>query len=158
MATVVTEPADLKAVNEDSEKMSAEGIAAVQAKDELAAVRALLDGVDALPGAFDAYPPAPRSVALQNARTLPLELAAPPPPPTTCAELGSIKAPTPVVRGAQTRPFFRIIADTASHCIPGSRLIVVPNTRHLCRRRSPPRSTGRFWTSWRKTKDDVSSE
>ena len=32
MATVVTEPADLKAVNEDSEKMSAEGIAAVQAK------------------------------------------------------------------------------------------------------------------------------
>jgi hypothetical protein len=36
-----------------------------------------------------------------------------------------------VVRGALTAPFFRIIADTASHCIPGSRLIVVPNTRHL---------------------------
>jgi hypothetical protein len=36
-----------------------------------------------------------------------------------------------VVREALTAPFFRIIADTASHCIPGSRLIVVPNTRHL---------------------------
>ena len=131
MATFVTEPADLKAVNEDGEKMVAGGIAAVRAKDEVAAVRALLDGVDALPGTFDAYPRAPRSVALENARTLPLEFAAPPPPPITCAELGAIKAPTAVVRGALTRPFFRIIADTASHCIPGSRLIVVPNTRHL---------------------------
>ena len=131
IATFVTEPADLKAVNEDGEKMSAGSNVATGAKDQVAAVRALLDSVDALPGTFDAYPPAPRSVALENARTLPLEIVAPPASPITCAQLGSIKAPTAVVRGALTRPLFRIVADTASHCIPGSRLIVVPNTRHL---------------------------
>ena len=62
---------------------------------------------------------------------LPLDLAAPPPPSITCAQLGAIKAPTAVVRGELTPPFFRIIADTANRCIPGSLLIVVPNTRHL---------------------------
>jgi pimeloyl-ACP methyl ester carboxylesterase len=40
VATFVTEPADLKAVNEEGEKMFAGGIAAVRAKDEIAAVRA----------------------------------------------------------------------------------------------------------------------
>ena len=131
MATFVTDPTDLKAVTEGGNKMFAGGIAALRAKDEVGAVRALLDGVDALPGTFDAYPRGPKGVALENARTLPLDLAAPPPPSITCAQLGAIKAPTAVVRGELTPPFFRIPADTANRCIPGSRLIVVPNTRHL---------------------------
>jgi pimeloyl-ACP methyl ester carboxylesterase len=38
--------------------------------------------------------------------------------------------PVAVVKGELTRPFFRIAADTASRCIPGSRLIVIPNGRH----------------------------
>ena len=131
MATFVSDPTDLKAVTEDGNKMFAGGIAAVQAKDEAGAVREFLDGVDALPGTFDAYPPGPKGVALENARTVPLDLAAPPPPSITCAQLGAIKAPTAVVRGELTPPFFRIPADTANRCIPGSLLIVVPNTRHL---------------------------
>ena len=131
MATFVSDPTDLKAVNDGRNKMVADGIAAVQAKDEAGAVRALVDGVDALPGSFDTYPPGPKGVALENARTLPLYFAAPPPPSITCAQLGAIKAPTAVVRGELTPPFFRIIADTANRCIPGSLLIVVPNTRHL---------------------------
>lgn len=131
VATFVSELTDLKAVNEDGERMWAGVLAAVRAKDEVGAVRAVLDGVDGLPGTFDAYPRAPRSVALENARTLPLESAAPPPPPIRCATLGALKVPTAVVRGALTRPFFRIIGDAAAHCIPGSRLIVVPNARHL---------------------------
>jgi hypothetical protein len=126
MTTFVTDPADLKAASEDAEKM----LAAVPAKDEVAAVRALLDGVDARPGTFDAYLSVPRKAALENARTLPLEMAARPSPSITCADLDAIKAPPAVVRGALT-PFFRITADTGSDCIPGSRLIVVPNTRHL---------------------------
>lgn len=131
METYVTDPRDLKAIAEDADKMFAGGIAAVQAKDEAGAVRALLDGVDALPGTFDAYPRGPKGVALENARTLPLLFAAPPPPSITCSHLGAIKAPTAVVRGEFTPPFFRIPADTAHRCIPGSLLIVVPNTRHL---------------------------
>lgn len=131
MATFVTDPTDLKTIAEGANTMFAGGIAAVQAKDEAGAVRALLDGVDALPGTFEAYPRGPKDVALANARTLPLQFAAFPPPSITCAQLGAIKAPTAVVRGEMTPPFFRIIADTASRCIPGSLLIVAPNTRHL---------------------------
>jgi pimeloyl-ACP methyl ester carboxylesterase len=131
MATFVTDPTDLKAVTEGGNEIFAGGAAAIQAKDEAGAVRALLDGVDALPGIFDAYPRGPKGVALENARTLPLQFAAPPPPPITCAQLGAIKAPTALVRGELTIPFFRIIADTANRCIPGSLLVVVPNTRHL---------------------------
>ena len=116
MTSFVTEPADLKAIAEDRKKMFGSAAAAVQAKDEVAAVRALLDGVDALPGTFDAYPRAPRSVALENARTLPLAFAAPPPPPITCAQLGAIKAPTAVVRGALTR------AVLPDHCRYGEPL------------------------------------
>ena len=130
IATFVTDPTDLNAVTEGIEMLAGD-IAAVQEKDEAGRVRALLDGIDALPGSFDAYPRGPKGVALENARTLPLEFAAPPPPSITCAQLGAIKAPTAVVRGELTLPFLRIIADTASRCIPGSLLIVAPKTRHL---------------------------
>ena len=135
-----------QAVNEDGKKMLAGGIAAVRARDEVAAVRALLDGVDALPGTFDAYPRAPRSVALENARTLPLAFAAPRLPRSLRAagrDQGAHR------RGARRmRPFFRIIADTASHCIPGSRLMSCPIRAIYGRRRIRPRSTARFWASW----------
>jgi pimeloyl-ACP methyl ester carboxylesterase len=130
MPTFVTDPTDLKAVTEGNEMLMGGIAAAIQAKDEAGAVRALIDGVDGLPGTFDAYPRGPKDVALENARTLPLELVAPAPPLITCAQLGAIKASTAVVRGELTIPFFRIIADTVNRCIPGSRLIVVPNTRH----------------------------
>jgi pimeloyl-ACP methyl ester carboxylesterase len=130
MPTFVTDPTDLKAVVEGIE-MLAGSIAAVPANDAAGTVRALLDGIDALPGTFDAYPRGPKVAALENARTLPLEFAAPPPPSITCTQLGAIKAPTAVVRGELTVPFLRIIADAANRCVPGSLLIVVPNTRHL---------------------------
>ena len=100
MATFISDPTDLKAVTEDGNKMFAGGIAALQANDEAGAVRAFVDGVNALPGTFDALPPGPKGVALENARTLPLDLAAPPPPSITCAQLGAIKAPTAVVEGS----------------------------------------------------------
>jgi pimeloyl-ACP methyl ester carboxylesterase len=68
---------------------------------------------------------------LENARTLALMFAAPPPPKITCEQLAQIKVPVAVVRGELTRPYFRIIADATSRCIPGSKRIVVPGARHL---------------------------
>lgn len=67
---------------------------------------------------------------LDNARTVPLHVGAPVPPPITCDQLGQIKVPVAIVKGELTRAFFRIAADTASRCIRGSRLIVIPNGRH----------------------------
>jgi pimeloyl-ACP methyl ester carboxylesterase len=67
---------------------------------------------------------------LDNARTVALHLRAPARPSISCDHLGQIRAPVAIARGELTRPCFRIPADTASHCIPGSQLIVIPNGRH----------------------------
>jgi hypothetical protein len=53
-------------------------------------------------GTFDTQPEAFRQMILDNARTVPLQLAAPRPPALSCAILGSVQAPTLVVGGAQS--------------------------------------------------------
>jgi len=131
MATFVTDPADAKLIAEDRKEWVGPAVTATKAGDHAGAVRIFMDSVDAQPGTFDALPQTVRSVMLDNARMLPLLFAAPPPPAITCAQLGQIKVPVTIARGEQTRPFWRITAETASRCIPGSRLIIIPKARHL---------------------------
>ncbi len=38
--------------------------------------------------------------------------------------------PVTVAKGELTRVSYRIVADTASRCIPGSRLVIVSQGRH----------------------------
>jgi len=125
------DPADAKLVQEDLRTMLAPAIAAVRAGDHAAAVRNFMDGVDDRPGTFDAMPAAGRTMALDNARTLPLQFAAPSPLPLTRAQLAEIGVPVAIVRGAQTRPCYQIVADATGRCIPGAKCIVVAGARHL---------------------------
>jgi pimeloyl-ACP methyl ester carboxylesterase len=83
------------------------------------------------PSAFDRQTAAVRQMLLDNARTLPLVLAAPPPPAISCAMLGGVKAPTLVVDGEHTRRFFSLISEVAVRCLPGSRLVTIPQATHL---------------------------
>ncbi|MDQ3196662.1 MAG: alpha/beta hydrolase [Pseudomonadota bacterium] len=129
--TFVTDPADAKAVGDDRKAMAGPALVAAKAGNTPEAVKIFMDSVNAQPGSFDALSSAAKTVMLDNARMLPLLFAAPPPPQITCAQLGRIKAPVQIVRGELTRPFYKIIADTASRCITGSKLVVVPNARHL---------------------------
>lgn len=128
---VVSDPANAEIVAEDRKDMFATCAAAVKAGDNAAAVKLLIDGVTAVPGTFDAFSTEMRAVLIENARILPLLFAAPPPPPVTCAQLAQIKVPVAIARGDLTRPFYRIIAEAISRCIPASRLIIVPHARHL---------------------------
>jgi pimeloyl-ACP methyl ester carboxylesterase len=130
LATFVTDPVDTKAVAEDRQEMVTPAAAASKAGDNAGAVRLFTDGVIGQAGAFDKLAPSLRSMFLDNARTLPLHVGAPAPSPITCDQLGRINVPVAIVRGELTRPCFRIPADTASRCIPGSRLIIIPNGRH----------------------------
>lgn len=131
LATFVTDPADAQVAGEDRKDMRAPAAMAAEAGDTGAAVRLLMDGVTGQPGTFDRLAPAFRSSLLDNARTLPLSLGAPPPPPITGAQLGQITVPVAIARGELARPFYRIAADTAHRCIPGSRLIVIRGGGHL---------------------------
>jgi pimeloyl-ACP methyl ester carboxylesterase len=130
IASFVTDPADAKAAGEDRREMVGPASGASKAGDTAGAVRLFFDGVNGRPGIFETLPAATRSMCLDNARTIPLQFGAPPPPALSCAQLGQIKVPVTVAKGELTRTTFRILADTASRCMPGSRLVVVSQGRH----------------------------
>lgn len=131
LSTMVSDPADVKAIADDRGAMFGAVVATVKAGDHAAAMRMAMDNVNGQPGTFEALPADFKAMQMDNARTLPVMFAAAPPPRITCEQLGQIKAPTTIVRGELTRPSFRIVADTANRCIPASKLIVVPGGRHL---------------------------
>ena len=131
LATFVTDPADAQTAADDRKEMTGPAAMAAKAGDHTEAVRLLMDGVSAQTGAFDALPPSVRSVMRDNARMLPLQFTAPPPLPITGLQLAQLKVPIAFARGEQTRVFYKISTDTASRCISGSRLIVIPKARHL---------------------------
>jgi pimeloyl-ACP methyl ester carboxylesterase len=103
---------------------------AIMAGDHVRAMRYLSGLVTGGgPETFDRMPAALREVLLDNARTLPLLLAAPP-QQVTCELLRGIKAPTLVVRGERTPKVFVRTNDEAGRCIAGSRQVVIPKASH----------------------------
>jgi pimeloyl-ACP methyl ester carboxylesterase len=89
------------------------------------------------PGTFDTQPEAFRQMILDNARTLPLSRAAPPPLALSCTTLGGVKAPALVVGGEHTLRYFALINEVVVQCIPGSRLVVIPQATHLMSHQNP---------------------
>jgi pimeloyl-ACP methyl ester carboxylesterase len=89
------------------------------------------------PEAFDTQPEGFRQMILDNARTVPLQLAAPRPPALSCTILGGVQAPTLVVCGAQTPPYLALLSEVIVECIPGSRLVVIPQATHLMSHQNP---------------------
>jgi pimeloyl-ACP methyl ester carboxylesterase len=105
--------------------------AAVKAGETVQATKLLFDWVNNEgAGAFDKQPEAVRQMFLDNARTVPLALSAPPPPAIVCATLGGVKAPTLVAGGERTRRYYSLINEVLVRCIPGSRLVTIPQATH----------------------------
>jgi pimeloyl-ACP methyl ester carboxylesterase len=88
-------------------------------------------------GAFDRQPEAFRQMILDNARTIPLQFAALRPPAISCATLGDVKAPTLVVGGEQSPRYLALINEAIVQCIPGSRLVVIPQATHHMSHQNP---------------------
>jgi pimeloyl-ACP methyl ester carboxylesterase len=122
---------DAACVEDDLRTMLAPALAALRAGDLTLAIRRFFDGADGQPGAFDAAPAPMRAMALDNAHTLPLQLAEPAPPPLVHARLHRLRVPVTISRGARTRPYYRIPSDALCRHLPGSRAVVVPEARHL---------------------------
>ncbi len=127
LATFVTDPA---AANDRLHMMRA-AKAATHGGDIDRAVQLLMDGANDRDGDFQRLPDRVRAVMLESVRTLPLLFAAPPAPSITCEDLGRLGIPVSIAVGEDTRAFYRITAEATHRCIPGSRLIKVPNARHL---------------------------
>lgn len=139
LGTIVSDPTDQATLAEER-KGIAPALAASKASNQAQAVQIFADWVNVQPGSFDALPAPMRNVHLENARTLPAHFASPPPPAISCSQVGKFKFPVTVTKGQQSRKFFTILADTTHRCIPGSRLIVIPNARHM----APVQNTAAF--------------
>jgi pimeloyl-ACP methyl ester carboxylesterase len=121
---------EAKPALDDRNKGMAPVVAAVKAGDSVQGVKLFFDWVNNQgPGAFDKQPESLRQLILDNARTVPLFVSAPP-PAVSCATLGSVKAPTLVVGGEQSRRFYFLINEAVVRCISGSRPVIVPMATH----------------------------
>jgi pimeloyl-ACP methyl ester carboxylesterase len=104
--------------------------AAVNAGDTVQALKLAFEWVNNQgPGAFDRQPEAVRQMFLDNARTVPLRQTAPP-PALSCATLSGVKAPTLVIAGGRTRRLFALMSEAVVRCLPGSRLVTIPQATH----------------------------
>ena len=60
------------------------------------------------------------------------------PPNSGCTiGVGGVKTPTLVVGGEQSPRYLALINAVVVQCIPGSRLVVIPQARHLMSHQNP---------------------
>jgi pimeloyl-ACP methyl ester carboxylesterase len=127
-----------KAAREGLAKILGPAIAASKAGDAIQAVRLMFEAVYQLPaGGFDHAPQGTRTMVLDQARTLPLLFAAPPPPAITCDVLNNFTRPTLVMWGEKTQPYFALIGEAISKCVPGAQRAILQNVHHDGPRRDP---------------------
>ena len=101
------------------------------------ATRLFADWTNDQPGGFDAISAEKRAIHLDSGRTIALHFTAARPPRIICADLGQLKPPLAITTGELTRPFFRILAQTAHDCVPGSQLIQIKGARHAATSQNP---------------------
>jgi pimeloyl-ACP methyl ester carboxylesterase len=127
----VSEPEEARAAAADRQEMTARARDRTGQGDNRNAVPLFMDGVNDQSGTFDRLPDVVQEIMLENSRTLPLLFAAPP-GTLSCENLERLEGTTVVVaRGDATRTFYRIAAEWLAECVPASKLVLVPNTRHL---------------------------
>jgi len=135
-ASAVTEPAQKALLKRERSELAGAKQAANDGNIE-AAARLFADWTNDQPGGFDALTPALRQVHLENGRTIALHFAAPRPPQITCEQLSKMQPPVVITTGEMTRPFFKVLAETAHQCIPGSELVQIANARHKAFSQNP---------------------
>jgi pimeloyl-ACP methyl ester carboxylesterase len=131
IGALLMETPEAKPALDDRGKAFAPIVTAAKAGDAMQATKLFFDWVNNQgAGAFDKQPEALRQMMLDNAKTVPLLLAAPPPPAISCATLGGVKAPTLVTGGEHTSRYFSLINEIVVRCVPGSRLAIIPKATH----------------------------
>lgn len=135
-ATAVMD-AESQAVLKKERSGIASAVEAAKKGNAAEATRLFSDWTNNQPGGFDALPSEMRAMHLDNARTMILHFTAPAPPKVTCSELGQLKMPLAISTGELTRPFFKILSETAQRCVSGSQLITIPGARHAATTQNP---------------------
>ena len=120
-----------KAAREDRTKSVGSAITAAKAGDSIQAARLFIEGVFQLPpGGFDRLPQATQTRVLENARVMPLMLAAIQRHTMTCDMLRNFTHPTLVMRGEKTQAYYVLINNAVGKCLPGAQEVVLQNVNH----------------------------
>jgi pimeloyl-ACP methyl ester carboxylesterase len=128
--SLLAEFPDGKPALEEWMKGAAPMFAAVKSGDAMGATRQLFALVTGdSPDNFEKLPAELRQILTDNARTLPLLVAAPQ-VAVSCDALRGVKVPTLLVRGARTPDFFVKTNELAGRCMAGSRQAVVSGAAH----------------------------
>jgi pimeloyl-ACP methyl ester carboxylesterase len=88
-------------------------------------------------GGFDRLSDDLKTVHLENGHTIPLHFTATKPPKVTCEDLNQLKMPIALTSGEFSRPFFKILIQSAHDCINGSELFEIPGARHAATSQNP---------------------
>ncbi len=131
LVTIVADPADLERAVADRQDMTDAARTAVSTGDLDRAVQLFIDALNPEDGTFQRAPNRVQSLLREGARMLPLLFAPPPPPNVTSEDLSQLHMPVTIAVGIDSRVFFKVLAETASRCIPDAELITVPNARHM---------------------------
>lgn len=120
-----------KAAREDRTKSVGSAITAAKAGNSIQAARLFIEGVFQLPpGGFDRLPQATQTRVLENARVMPLMLAAIQRHTMTCDMLRNFTHPTLVMRGEKTQAYYVLINNAVGKCLPGAQEVVLQNVNH----------------------------
>lgn len=117
------------AIAEESKKYGP-AMEALEAGDAEQATRRFIEAVfQRSPGGFAQEPEYMRTIWLDNARTVPLQVAITP-PAITCEDLATLEQPTLILKGEHSDLFYSSIADTMAQCQPRAELQVIPGVNH----------------------------
>jgi pimeloyl-ACP methyl ester carboxylesterase len=129
---------DGRAARADRAAFIAPVIAAIRAGDNIRAARLMYEAVNQLPpGGFDCEPYAVQARVLDNARNLPLLFAALASSDMTCDRLRDFAAPTLVMRGERSQPYYVLITEAVARCLPQARRVVLKDANHGAPHRDP---------------------
>jgi non-heme chloroperoxidase len=114
----------------------------VQAGSIERAAEELIDWVEGGPGGFRRLPQVTQDELLTNAATAGPTYAVPA-PKVTCRQLRGLRLPVLVLRGEQTRPWYRLIAEATASCIRSAETAVIPAATHMAIVKDPSGTASR---------------
>lgn len=129
IVSLVTDDSVRKAVIADRKGLAAVS-ATAKAGNAVEATKLFHEYVNDSPGSFDKLAPSVRAMAIDNARTVVLQVSAPPPAPITCAEFGELKMPVALSKGELTRSSFKALVEAQQRCLPRARVVTIPGATH----------------------------
>ena len=131
LSVLPAESPEGKLAREDRAKTLGPYVAAAKTGDFIKAAKLLQEAVFQLrSGAFDSLPEDLQTVLLENARVVPLLVAVPPPPAITCDMLKDFTRPTLVMRGEKTQPFYALISEAITKCVPRAQQVILRHVNH----------------------------